>query len=413
MSRSQKILVGCFIALLAGLVYVEATAPQPINWFPSYAKEDKIPLGGFVIDRLLKESFGDNFREIKTPPFETLQEHSFSGSYLFVNDEIDFDKTERDSIFDWVAKGNTVFVSANYLSSSLLDTLNLKTETERNTAKLGTEPLLQLSNKNISEGKIYHIKKDLPLRYFSKIDTLNHTVLGVSGVYNKSLAIEKPRVNFIKVPLEKGVLFLHLQPEAFSNFSLLSGDNAQYTSEVLSYIKGKTPINWDNYYKTGKRLDISPLRVLLNNKYFKWAYYFALIGILLFIIFEGKRKQRSIPIVDPLSNKTYDFTRTIAGMYLDNNEYHLIAKKQILLFLEFIRTHLRVPTENLNNRFFQAVAERSGNSVEETMKLFALIKKIEVQNSIDKEELITLHMAISDYKNATTSVKESITEPTE
>ena len=158
---------------------------------------------------------------------------------------------------------------------------------------------------------------------------------------------------------------------------------------------------WDNYYRSGKHIDISPLRVLLSNKYFKWAYYFVLIGVLLFIIFEGRRKQRSIPIVQPLTNKTYEYTRTIAGMYLDKNETHLIAQKQIALFLEFIRTRLRVPTENRNERFYKAVAERSGSTHRDTLKLFTFIEKVNNQTNTSKEELLKLYQEIKEFKKKT------------
>ncbi len=401
MTKLQKIFLFGFLLVLAALVYMEATKPQPVNWFPSYSKEDKIPLGTFVLHDLLKESFKEKFIEKDAPPFEVLQEDSFKGTYLFINNEIDFDETELDSLMNWAEKGNTVFVSANYLGEKLLDTLKLEMSTEVNVEKIGTEPLLKLVHKKFASQKPFHIKKDLPVRYFSEIDTLSHTVLGVSGGYIDSLKIKEPRINFIKIPMGKGQIFLHLQPEIFSNFFLLSEENATHTVQVLSYLNTGETIYWDNYYKTGKHLDISPLRVLLNNKYFKWAYYFVLIGVLLFIIFEGRRKQRSIPIVQPLTNKTYEYTRTIAGMYLDKKEHNLIAQKQISLFLEFIRTRLRVPTENINERFYKAVAERSGNTSGDTLKLFIFIEKVNNQNNTSQDELLKLYQEIKEFKKKT------------
>ncbi len=380
---------------------MEATKPQPINWFPSYSKEDKIPLGTYVLNDLLKESFNKKFIEKDAPPFEILQEESLKGTYVFINNEIDFDQTELDSLLHWAEKGNTVFVSANYLGEKLLDTLKLEIATEVNVEKIGTQPLLKLVNKKFASQKPFHIKKDLPVLYFSEIDTLSQTVLGIAGGFIDSLKINEPRINFIKVPIGKGEIFLHLQPEIFSNFFLLSDQNATHTAQVLSYINTGETIYWDNYYKTGKHLDISPLRVLLNNKYFKWAYYFVLIGVLLFIIFEGRRKQRSIPIVEPLTNKTYEYTRTIAGMYLDKNEYHLIAQKQIALFFEFIRTRLRVSTENINERFYKTVAERSGNTNEDTLKLFTFIEKVNNQNNTSQDELLKLYQKIKEFKKKT------------
>lgn len=386
--------------MLAGLIYVEATQPQPVNWFPSYDKADKIPLGTFVLHKLLKDHFKDNFEETSKPPYIFLKDKNLSGNYLFINNNLEFDRVELDSIFTWTSKGNNVFMSANNFGEKLLDTFNLKMETDVSVSRIKTEPLVKLVNPLISSGETYHVERNLPVRYFSKIDTLSQTVLGVSGLYINSKKIQEPRINFIQIPLENGSVFLHSQPEVFSNYFLLEGNNSDYTTSLLAYLNNGKTLYWDNYYKSGKPVNISPLYVLLNNRYFKWAYYFVLIGILLFIIFEGKRKQRSIPIVNPLSNKTYEYTKTIAGMYLDKNEYQSIAQKQIVLFLEYIRTKLRLPTEQINDRFYQDVAERSGNSKEETVQLFKLMDKINSQTNTGKEELTLLHQKIRKFKAA-------------
>lgn len=398
MHKSQKTILLVFLLLLVGLVYLEATKPQPVNWFPSYDKADKIPLGTFVLHKLMVTSFYEHFEETNQPPFEILKKQSLQGNYLFINNDIEFDKTELDSLLTWTAKGNTLFISANYFGENLLDTLQLKMKTVVNTSGIVTEPLIQLANKSLSD-KTFHIEKDLEVRYFSKIDTLSQTVLGFSGIYGDALKTETSHINFIKAPLEKGTIFLHSQPEVFSNYFLLTKSNAEYTSALLSYINTGETVYWDNYYKSGKHINISPLRVLLNNKYFKWAYYFVLFGILLFIVFEGKRKQRSIPIVTPLTNKSYEYTKTIAGMYLENKEYHPIAQKQILLFLEYIRTKLRLPTDKMNERFYKAVAARSGNTLEDTQELFTFIEKLNSQDYIEQEDVLKLHQKIHRFKN--------------
>lgn len=399
MSRFQKIFGLGFLLLLAGLIYMEANKPQPVNWFPSYDARDKIPLGGFVFDKLINKSLGDNIVEIDSPPFEILKDTEMKGTYLFINTYFDFDKTEMKSLFQWIEKGNSVFISGNHFGEALLDSLHLKMESSIVFDQIRTEPLVNLVNKKFKSEIPYHIKKDFDTRYFSEIDTLSNVVLGISDIYKGELKMESPEVNFIQVPIGEGKLFLHAQPEIFSNFFLLDGNNAKHTSEVLSYINNGDYIYLDHYYKSGKHINISPLRVLLNNKYFKWAYYFVLIGVLLFVLFEGKRKQKAVPIVEPLVNKTYEYTRTIAGMYLDKNQHHKIAGKQISLFMEYIRTQLRIPTDNINSRFFKAISEKSGNSEEDTLSLFTQIEKIKNQTNTTAAEVVELHKTISAYKN--------------
>ncbi len=388
-----------FLLVVAGLVYLEATKPQPINWFPSYSNAHKIPLGTFVLFDLLKDNFEDDLQEISETPFEKLQDTTLSGTYLFINDQVDFNKTELKEIFNWVERGNTIFVSANNIGQELLDTLKIETKTAMLFNKFTTQPLLNLVNNKLSSETPFHIERSFVINYFKEIDTLKQSVLGISQVYNDTLKITKPLVNFIKAPFGNGNFYLHTQPEIFSNYFLLSENNVDHTKNVLSYINNESVIYWDKNYKSGKKINVSPLYILFNNKYLKWSYYFVLINILLFVLFEGKRKQRSISIIKPLSNKTYQYTRTISGMYLDKKENHEIAKKQIILFFEFIRTRLRVQTDIINSRFFIAVAARSGNDIDITKKLFIFIEKVQHQHTTTKEELIMLNKEISEFKN--------------
>jgi hypothetical protein len=398
MSRFQKIIFFGLLCMVAALVYLEATKPQPINWFPSYSTTAKIPLGTLV----LKDLLDDSLEEIKTldePPFEILQDSALRGTYLFINDRLLFDKTEFDQLYKWVENGNTVFVSAKHHSPKLLDTLSLDIRNAWLRNNLNTQAMVQLVNPGLNKDRVYHIDRNFTIPYFKEIDTLSQTVLGVVEPYNDTLALLDPKVNFIKASVGKGSIFVHTQPEIFSNYFILKEDFATHTQDVLGYINNGSVIYWDDYYKTGKKVNISPLRNILNNKNLKWAYYFLLIGVVLYVFFEGKRKQRSIPIVKPLTNKTYEYTQTISGMYLDQKQYHEIAQKQITLFYEFIRTRLRIPTEKINDRFLENVAARSGNTSEDTKTLFTFIEKVQHQRSTSKEELIKLNNEITQYKN--------------
>ena len=403
MSKFQKILFIGFIAILAILVYAEATKKQTISWFPSYSKLDKIPLGTYVLHDLLSEEMGDRFVEVDRPPYEVLRDSTLRGTYFFLNNRIDFDRTEVEDILKWTKKGNHLFISASSLPKKISDTLLLETGEDYMFDNMGSEPLLNFTNKKLKSQDAYRIKKDFSIHYFEEIDTLNQTVLGQAQIYVDALKITEPNINFIEAPFGKGKIYLHLQPEIFSNFVLLSDHNKELSEKALSYIPKNHTLLWDNYYKTGKKINISPLRAILTNRYLKWAYYLVLIGIMLYVLFEGKRKQRSIPIVRPLKNKTFEYTQTISGMYLDKKEHHKIALKQINLFTEFIRTRLRLPTEKADNRFFKALAARSGNTLEDTKAVFTMIETIQHQNpkSTTQVQLEELYKTISNFKKQT------------
>ncbi|EDM44700.1 hypothetical protein SCB49_14050 [unidentified eubacterium SCB49] len=403
MSKFQKILSIVFIALLALLVYAEATKKPPISWFPSYSKLDKIPLGTYVFHDLFSEKRGDHFIETETPPYEVLKDTTIKGTYFFLNNSVNFDKTELEDLLDWTSKGNHLFIAAASISENLSDTLSLQTSNAYLFDSMNSEPMLNFTNKKLKSVEAYRLNKEFPVTYFEKIDTLKQTALGLTQIFNDTLKITEPNINFLEAPFGAGKIFIHLQPEIFSNYVLLSEKNKVLAEKTLSYIPKDHTLIWDNYYKTGKKINISPLRALLNNRYLKWAYYLALIGIAIYVLFEGKRKQRSIPIVKPLTNKTFEYTQTISGMYLDKNEHHKIALKQMNLFMEFIRTRLRLPTEKVDNRFLKAVAARSGNTLENTKSIFTLIEKIQHQNPqlTTQEQLEELYKTITHFKQQT------------
>jgi len=399
LTKVQKIFFFGLLLTVAILVYAEASKPEQVNWFESYFERDKIPYGTIVFSELMEESFKDNLTKVDIPPYQLLQDSTLTGTYLFVNDVVQFDATEVLELTDWVEKGNSVFVSSHYHTFELLDSLNIKINTAFFLNKFVSEPMLNLVNEKLRADQPYHIERDLSIPYFEKIDTLAHTILGVTQPYNDTLVINKPLANFIKVPYGDGTFYFHNQPEIFTNYFLLLNENSKHTENVLSYINDGSQLYLDAYYKSGKPINVSPLHILFSNRYLKWAYYFVLIGTLLFIIFQGKRKQRSIPIIKPLTNKSYEYARTISGMYLDKKDHHGIARKQIALFLEYIRTQLRLPTENLDSRFLKALAARSNNDLETTKSLFTFIEKVKHQQTTSEQELIKLNQLITEYKS--------------
>lgn len=398
MSKLQKIMFVFFLLLLGLLVYVEATKPQPVNWYPSYNKLDKIPLGTFVIHDLLQQHFTKNFIEVNNPPYNHLQSNDVDGTYLFVNNQLTFDEVELESLLSWTAKGNTLFLSANNYSRNLLDTLGLEVVYFFNYNRLETQPVLNLVNKNLKSPTPHHIKRNFDISYFERIDTLNTIVLGVSQSYQGSPEMDTPKANFIKMPFQDGNIYLYNQPEIFTNFFLLNDENFSFTPKVLSYLNSNTTLYWDNYHKTGKRTNASPLQLIFNTKSLKWAYYTLLLGVFIFVIFNGKRTQRSIPALKPLTNKTFEYTQTISGIYLENNDNKGITIKIIKQFLEFVRIKLRLETHAIDLRFQKDFARRTDQTEAEVKTFFETIKQIQSQQTVTDTELKELHKKISEFK---------------
>jgi len=374
---------------------MESVKPKPINWFPSYVNKHKIPYGTFVLYNELASIYpATKIETIKVPPYVFLQDSTKQGTYVFIDEAINFGEEEFNKLLEFVKRGNDVFISTHGIS---IDTLNLETDIISSTA-IEQTPFFKLMNKNLSS-KEFDFDRNFHNTSFTEIDTLSTIVLGKTGYVDKNEKRVAEGINFVKHPFGKGSLYLHTFPEAFTNYFILKSSNNQYTASVLSYLDDSKSIFWDAYYKTGKSSIASPMHYLLSSKSLKWAYYIALIGILFFVIFEGKRKQRYIPIITPLKNQTLAFTRTIANMYYEKSEHKNIAEHKISYLLEYIRTKLHVPTVTINDQFYTYVASRSSIDKEIVVKLFKYIDQVHLKNTITKEELIKLNTLIEEFKN--------------
>jgi len=395
MGKSYKIILAVLLVLLAALVFLEANQKDPLNWFPSYSTKDKIPLGTYVFFESLNEKL--KVEEVNIPPFEFLKDSTSKGTYFFLNGSVGIDKTETNRLLNWVQKGNTAIISANGISLALLDTLQITTNSKIRTNGLDNFPAFNFTNPNLKSEYYYEFDHDQPLSYFDSLNGTQQKVLGFGKLKDDSKKPKDSLANFIESKFGNGKFLLHTSPQAFSNYFMLKDKNFEYAEKFLAYIDVNSTIYWDNHYKNGKTINTSPLYILLGNKYLKWAYYFVLIAAVLFVFFEGKRKQKPIKIVNPLRNQTYDYTRTIAGMYLDNKEYRTIYNKMTLQFFDYLKKELKVDVEKQKNHQ-ELLADRTQNSSEEIKELFSTIKETQVKTSITKKDIEKLNRLIIQFK---------------
>ena len=393
MGKSYKIILGILLVLLAALVFLEANQRDPINWFPSYTKTDKIPFGTYVFYENLKEHFQVN--DVNVPPFEFLSDSTHTGTYFFLNQSVGLDEIEMERLLNWVKKGNTAVISATNISYPLLDTLKLTFTEKIRTNGLTNIAEYNFSNPKLKADKNYSFNRDKTLFYFDSLNGKKQKVLGFAKLQEDEPYDSLP--NFVENKFGKGKFLLQTSPETFSNFFLLRENNVEYAEKFLAYLNSDQTLYWDNHYKNGKTFYTSPLYILLGNPYLKWAYYFVLIAAILFVFFEGKRKQKSIKVIEPLRNQTYEYTQTISGMYLDRKDYKSIAYKLIDQFLNFLRKELKVDVQKQEN-YSELLEIQTDNTSEEIKILLSKIQELQRKNSISKKEVEELNRLIIQFK---------------
>ncbi|KDN55402.1 DUF4350 domain-containing protein [Flavobacterium seoulense] len=401
MSKTIKIYIALLVLVFALILYADYNRPKPIDWSPSYSVNDKIPFGLYVFDKeiggILKNQKIERLTTVT--PYEFLNSkydanptsntYTIKGTILNISEFAAIDDASLREIFYFVSHGNTAFLSMKTFPEELLDSLNLNYRTDFNYAKNSD---VWLANKNLGTQK-YNFVEGMGDYYFSEIDTLTTTVLGYQG--NKTNAT---RVNFIKVPYANGCFYLHTQPAVFSNFHLLKANHHKYAEKVLSYVP-KGAIYW--YIKPkADAISTSPMRYILGQPALKWAWYFFLIGTLIFIIFNAKRKQRIVPIIKPLSNLTVDFTKTIGNLYYQEGDHNNIVDKKIIYFLEKIRNEYLLDTTKLDEEFINKLHHKSGKNKDDIKHLIQLIidHRKSYHHSVEYD-LIQINKAIEKILN--------------
>ncbi len=389
--------VGVFALLIGVLFIIESNIPKPINWDPTFDETHKMPWGTYVLHNELDNFFPNSTTEdIKETPYETLYYNGicYNTSYLFIEENFDPDLESIEEMLGFVEDGNTVFISASSMSRHLLDTLKVTLEhqfiydLENDTLK---KPLY-FSNEKLND--IYYYDRGFTRSSFTGFDTETTQTLG----FHSFDSLEY--VNYINVEYGKGNFYLHTQPFVFTNYHLLREDHANYVSDVFSYLDNDN-IYWDSKNKDGIDEHTSILRYILTNPSLRFAWRLGLVGILLFVLFMTKRRQRIVPVIKKLPNTSIEFAKTIGNLYFQEGETSDIVAKKITFFLQKIRSNYLIDTHVLDENFRKRLHQKSGVSQEEIDKLINYIIFLSKKQIIDETFLITLNRLIENFDKKT------------
>lgn len=382
-----------FIPLAAVIVIVflvELTSPPEIDWTPSFTKQEKAPYGSYILHDILPQLFPEAEIDVAIhPAYNELPLYTLGsgwrGSYLVVNNTFDVTELDTRSIFEFADSGHTVFIAAEHFGESFADSLGFETYTGFGSGDDSVE--VNLVNPTLKSERSYRYAPNTNDYFFSHFDSSRSVVLGVDG---------KGRPNFISMQRGNGRIILSSFPYAFTNYNLLAGNNAEYVYKALSYLPEGNLI-WDEYYKAGRVIVNSPFRYVLSHASLRWAYFTAIAGVVLFMIFMGKRRQRIIPVIKPLPNTTLEFVNTVAQLYYQHGDHKNLAEKKITYFLEHVRSAYGVNAKERSEELYRMIAARAGTEVESVRSIFNYIDRIETATRVDSDMLEALSTAIERF----------------
>jgi len=363
----------------------------------TYSKRSKKPFGTFAAHQMLKEKYKQTDVESLTKDFYDSWVNRLSGVrslYVIISKKVLLSPKDLDAMLQYVHNGNQLFISAEYIDETLLDTLNIEVQyysmNSLFQSRVASTGPMRYSTVQLADSLLWGKKEYGFFFYpfdanFVKADSIGAAILGLN---------ENGSPDYISVVHGKGRIFFHLHPQAFSNYFLLSRNNKEYFEKAFSYTAPERyAVYWDDYYRIGNEPNesFSSFAVFMKYPMLKWALLIAISLMLLYIAFGSKRKQRPVPVKPKNTNASVSFVETIGRLYLQKKDNHNIAHKMITYFMEHIRTHYYLNTSQVNAEFFSSLAKKSGVNETEVKRFFQLISQLQESADINDQQLLELN----------------------
>ncbi|HEX9512805.1 MAG TPA: DUF4350 domain-containing protein [Puia sp.] len=366
-------------------------------------RKDKIPYGTFIAYENLPYLFPDaevsinqvSPSELKSPANGNNSSDAEGGdrkkAYVIITPRMLPDPSEINAIMSFVGEGNHVFISSFQFGDSLLHTLNVRPAPALYNFQESDSLRLSIYNPVSYDSLSFAYPGASYDNWVSSLDSQYATILGRDA---------KGRPDLVKFSYKGGgTLFLHFAPMAFTNFFLLHKQNKAYYDNALSYLPVSVKeVIWDEYFRYDRaNNNFSAFRYILSNPPLRWAFWLLLLLFLLIYLFESKRKQRMVPVVEGLRNNSLDFVKTIGRLYYQRRDNHDLALKMSAHFLDHVRTRYNLPVTTPDQGFIERLSYKTGYPKESLQDLVTDIQRLQLEPSLTDEELLAFHRKIDTF----------------
>jgi hypothetical protein len=410
------ILLPLYLVITQGC-FNDKAAEHERKWRLYLSKDSKLPYGNFLAYSSLKYYFPQTKIQTLAKSFrynsiDDKMKYDSTGPSLLVLQGLDFylSAEEWRSLKSFISSGNEVILFCSRLDDKIEKELKCyKRQPRRDEEQVNysrssakeNEAVLSMADDPHTQ---YGYKGRSLLGFFAFGQDTTTAVQDSNGVYFSSyadtLGYAHDQPDFIRYSLGGGHLTLHAAPLVLSNYFLLQDSNENYLASIWqSFPANVSGIYWNDYYK--RRQESSGIGMLFNYPATRLAMLLAIATMLAYVLFEGKRKQRMIPIIPPLKNDSVSFVETVGRLYYNKGNHTNLAQKMIQRFMEWVRARYYLNTNVLNDEFTRQLTAKSGQPEAHVRALVDMIHEIKMGTAyIDDPYLYQLYVAIRlFYKN--------------
>ena len=365
-------------------IITEVTTTPPLDWSVSLDHRDRQPFGTLLLSKLIPHIFPENGFELNQKTVrEVIHDDQKPENLLIIANRINLEKPGLEALLQFIGDGGNALLAANFLDRDLLDTLDIQLKDTLSFPSLEEKDSIGLYLET-RPSQVYYFDQHYFSSYFIKYPETKTTTLGSTS---------QSQTILLDYQFGAGKLILCSTPLVFTNYYLSRDPNQQLAAGMLSNLP-EAPTVWTEYYQTGKFEQSTPLRYVLSQPPLQWAYFTGILLLILFVIFQAKRKQRIIPVVKPPANASLEFIEVMSGLYLKKSNHNLIAKQRLQYFNEFLKRTYSLDLYDKQELSIQ-LSQVKGWSNAESVSFEQKIKKIKENRVISDQELIEINQSIN------------------
>ncbi len=399
-NKKDIIYYGVLILIVLAMVLWEIYKPKPTDWTFYLEQEKNDPYGTLVLYETLDDIFpGQNIRADDRSLYErSYSDFPLENNLIFISDEFAPEEEEARMLLNYADEGNHIFIAAHSLSEFLESELKLKITP---TLSLFDDTVrLSFVNKSLTKTEPYKFGKTYDARFFN-FDYEEDVFSEITEEERKEFKIlstnESGEAVFIRRQWGEGAFYIHLLPQTFTNFAMITQKNYEYAYSCLSYLPANHDVVWDEYYKPVKPENYTHLKYVRKNPALRHGYQIVIGLLILYTIFTAKRKQRIIPVIKPLKNTTLEFAETVGRLYYHSKNNKNIALKKYNFWQEHLRQFFYVNNEDILLDNIERLSEKTGASENTIRNIILNRTNIETHSQISDQFLKQFTTYIEDY----------------
>lgn len=309
------------------------------------------------------------------------------------------DEQEINSIMDFIAKGNHVFISTLELGRNFQDSLRIETKYSDSKYSSGDSMSFSLEHLGDTSRDYFTYPGRRVDNYVARYDSAITWIRGYNG---------NGEPNLIEFDYKGGgSLVVQVAPIAYTNFFLLHKSNTRYLDETLSYLPDSLQtIYWDDYYRyhtDGKKNDdnrpntFSKLGVFMKDPILRWVVILLFVLFAFVYLFESRRRQRVRVVEAVTGNPSVDFVKTVGSLYFQAKDNKDLAIKMSNHFTEYVRGRYMLNVSIQDDSFADRLSHKSGFSKDKLKEILQTIRNFNEADSVDDKALLQFDHKLQDF----------------